>query len=525
MAVTNEAVLDTGQSNELFLEILSFSGGENQTSEDHVTQANQARNCTNFAPISLGGMERVKGINQIASGAAPVTASTASLLGHFHYEDSSGESSILGVIDDDLVVASGAVVMRAYNGAGKFTADIDCTAVNGGDATWITNSTDNLHRYTIASGCNIPNDVPTLACEGIYVHKNRLFAEGGQRRVYSSRVGTGFWNAADTWDAANDASNIDLPDYTTGSVPNFPVGDGIMVFTKFSAYIVSGFPNVRYDAIPNSWGCSSRHTLAEGNGGLFGISELPNKCIFYYDRTKFVSITEGVDWIDDVDTSKRMYGIFRENEYQFHYNETGGTTTYPDKVKVFNVKWGNWYEREINSSVGDTLGVPFALDKQSNEMYAWSSQDGNIYEMWTGTDDEGYDTQCTYKTKNFTSRDFTFSSSAKAFPFDEVEIKLTRVLVQYYGVVGALTISWEGDYGLNSGSNVFDLTADGDILNSTFIVNTSKVITTPPDKVRVQSISNAAVGKRFNFQILHNGLSTRPEIKKIKIFAEAREEV
>ena len=523
MGISNQSLLDTGEGNEIYLELLSFSGGENQISEDHVTQSNEARTSINFEPLSIGGMQRMSGINQIASGAAPVTEDKFSVLGHYHYKDSASTGQPMGVIEGDLVVISGAAVLTASGGSGLFTADKECTAVDGGNAMWITNSTDNLKRYAIESGAGAIADVPTKARDGIYKHKQRLFAEGGDTTVYSSRAGTGNWMEADAWSAANDASNIDLPDYTTGSVPNFPSGNEIAVFTKFGCYSVFNFPNVAYRAIPNSFGCSDRKSLSVGNGGVFGFGEFPTRAIWFWNGTTFTSLTEGVDWIDDIRTSIKMRSCFRENRYWIAYNDDA-TKSYTNKLKFFDVKFGGWFEREINSDVGDSIGELMVLTKNDNELYGWSSQTWNAWQLETGTDDDGNDTQAQYKTKEFTSRDFSYASGGKAFPIDEISIKLTKIRMQFYGTAGSITLQWTGDSGVNSGSISYDLTAEGDLINSTFTLNSSKVITAPPDSNEIQSVSNNAVARRFSFQILHNGSSTKPKIKKIKIYGLALEE-
>jgi hypothetical protein len=526
MSVTNEGLLDTGQGNEVYLEILSFAGGEDQVSEDHVTPTNKGRVMKNWEPLSIGGMQRVAGINEVgdipAGGA--VTADDPSLLGLFHYNESNKTSAVLGVVDGDLVILSGSDILVASGGTSLFTADKECFGCDVGDKAWITNSTDNLKMFDTTNGAETPTDVPASPREGIYYHKSRLFAEGGGRTVYSSRAGAGNWpDEADAWSKSNDASNIDLPDYTKGSLPGLPSGDEIAVFTKAECYSVFGFPNVAYRKIVNSWGCANRKTLAEGNGGAFGVSQFPNKCVWYWDRTKFISLTEGVSWIDDVNFAQEMYGLFRENKYYFIYT-SGASGTYPNTVKIFDTRFACWYEREINPDVGDNLGAPVVLGKQNNEFYCWSSRIPNLYEIETGTEDEGYNTECDYKTKNFTSRDFSLSGSGKPFPIDEVTIKLTKIRVQFYGQTDDFTILWSADDGVNQGSLSFGMTTSGAKLNVDFTINTSSLAAIPPDQNQSQSVSNNAVGKKFYFQILHNGKSTRPRVKKIKIYGLLLEE-
>ena len=239
MAITSRSTLDTGSENEVILEILSYSGGENTVSEDHVMLANEARVCENWDAISVGGMERAKGFNLVASAAG----STASELAHFHFEDSTGSGEFLGIINGALVKKNGASVDTIT--AGVFTTGKLSHATEGEDDSWITNSTDNLRRYTISGGLTTPSDQPTLARDRIYRHKNRLIAEGGGVRVYGSRAGAGNWTAADAWSLANDAWNIDLPNETKGCAPNFPNGNAVTVFDAYRTYILSNFPNVR----------------------------------------------------------------------------------------------------------------------------------------------------------------------------------------------------------------------------------------------------------------------------------------
>jgi len=84
-----------------------------------------------------------------------------------------------------------------------------------------------------------------------------------------------------------------------------------------------------------------------------------------------------------------------------------------------------------------------------------------------------------------------------------------------------------GDSGSRSISKTFDLTAQGAQINSNFTVNTSQVIALDslPDKTITKIFPNDAVARRWSFEILHAGQSTRAKIKRIKIKAVVYEEV
>jgi len=108
---------------------------------------------------------------------------------------------------------------------------------------------------------------------------------------------------------------------------------------------------------------------------------------------------------------------------------------------------------------------------------------------------------------------------------DDVKLKLINAVVTYQGQVGSLGLLWTADRGLHSGSKTIDLTAAGDLINTTFIVNTSSIVASPNDKTKSLSFPNDAVGRRFNFSITNNGSSTRPKVKKIKINAICVDEI
>lgn len=514
MAITARDILDTGRENEIILEILSYSGGINEISEDHVMRSNEARVVENWDAISVGGMQRSKGINLIASSAG----STASDLGHFHYEDSTGSSEILGIVGGALVKSSAPSIATITGGV--FTSGVLSHAAEGEDDSWITNSTDNLRRYTIAGGLVTPSSQPASARDRIYRHKNRLIAEGGGVRVFGSRVGTGNWTAADTWSLANDAWNIDLPNNTRGCAIGFPSGDTVSVFDQFRTYVLSNFPAVRYDPVPNSRGCVGPYTISLGEEGVYFISEFPTLGIFVWDGTKFTDITVSQDWVNDIDLSKRMFGIYRDKKYYFFYNESGTGVAYPNRLKIFDAQFARWKDRVLNSGLSDTLGYPILLTKQNNEFYDWSSQNQVVYELEATNDsDNGNDTDASYKTKDFTSQDFQHPGSGKPIPIDEGLVKLTKVTITYYGTVGTITLKWTADRGRATGTLTFDLTAEGDLINSTFTVNTSKVVSAGSiaDQKITKSISNDAVGRTFNFELSNSGSSTRPKIKKLKV--------
>lgn len=517
---TIRGVLDTGNENELILDILSYSGGENSESEDHIMQSNEARVVKNWDAISLGGMQRSKGFNRVASEAG----ATDSDLAHFHFNDTSSASRVLGIFKGGLYYENGGNVSLITGGV--FTANQLHHAVDGADDAWITSLTDNLRRYTIAGGLVTPSSQPSSARERIYRHKNRLVAEGGGKTVYGSRAGTGNWTAANAWSLSNDAWSIDLPNPTKGCAPNFPSGDEILTFTEFEAYALYGFPNVAFRPIPSSRGCSAPHSIALGDEGVYFVSKRPSLGVFLFDGVRFTNLTHGVEqnFVEKIDFDNRVTGVYRDQKYYLFYNEANSGVSYQNRVRIYDSHFGRWMEREVASGLSDNLGLPMLLTKQNNELYVWSSRNMKLYELETADEsDEGNNTAADYITKTFTSRDFQDASSGKNFPVDDVIMKLLKVTVSYYGTTGSLTLGWEADDGRSTGSLTFDLTASGALINSNFTVNSSSVISASDisDRVVTKSFKNNAVGRRFQFQILNSGSSTRPKVKKIKIYATA----
>lgn len=517
---TIRTLLDTGAENELILDILSYSGGENTESEDHIMQSNEARIVKNWDAISLGGMQRAKGFNRVASEAG----ATDSDLGHFHYNDTTGASRTLGIFKGGLYYDNGGNITLITGGV--FTANELHHAVDGDSDAWITSLTDNLRRYTIAGGLVTPADQPTTGRERIYRHKNRLISEGGSKTIEGSRAGTGNWTAADAWSLANDAWSLTLPNVTKGCVPNFPSGDEVMVFTEFEAFSTYGFPNVAFRPIPSSRGCSAPYSIALGDEGVYFVSRRPSLGVFLFDGVRFTNLTQGVEqeFVNKIDFDNRITGIYRDQKYHLYYNESNSGVSYQNRCRIFDAQFGRWMEREVNPDVSDNFGLPMLLTKQNNELYVWSSRKMRLYELETDDNsDETQDTEADYKTKTFTSRDFVDASSGRQFPVDDVIMKLLKVTVSYSGTVGVITMGWEADDGRATGEITLDLTASGDLINTTFIVNTSFIISSADlsDRVTTKTFSNSAVGRRFQFQILNNGTSTRPKIKKIKIYAES----
>ena len=512
-------LLDTGLENELILDILSYSGGENTVSEDHIAESNEARIVKNWDALSLGGMTRTKGFNRVASGATAAGAlgATASSLGHFHYKDSDGTSHLLAAFGTKLYRKSSANLILVTGGV--FTSGELHHATDGSDDAWITSLTDNLRRYTITGGLVTPASQPTAARERIYRHKNRLIAEGGGAVVYGSRAGVGNWTAANAWSLANDAWNITLPNVTKGAVPNFPSGDEILVFTEFGAYALHSFPNVGFRPLSIIRGCSAPYSIALGDEGVYFLSRFPTLGVYLYDGVKFTELTAPNKdaFVDKINFSGRIHGIYRDRKYHIFYNEKNSGVSYQNRWRTFDAKFGRWMEREVNSGVSDNFGIPLLLTKQSNELYSFSSRKTKLYELETeDNSDEGQNTEADYKTKNFTSRDF-------GSKIDDLLMKLLKVTTTYYGTTGTITLQWTADEGKYSGSMTFDLSAGGDLINTTLTVNSSNIVSTDSiaNRVVTKYFSNGAIGRRFNFQVLNNGTSTRPKVKKIKIYAEA----
>lgn len=514
---TNRRILDGYDGVEVALEILSFSGGENTISEDQAMKLNEARVLENWDATSLGGIERSKGFNQVVDGGGSYTNAPDLVL---HHKDSGG-TALYAIIEGDLVYKNGSGVTNDDNNA--FTSGLISHAISEGGYAWITNTTDNLKQKAYGVVIAAPASVPTLACARIYRHKNRLVAEGNtttKNRIYGSRTGEGNWTAADAWSLSNDAWSLDIPGDTMGCVPDFPSGNEILAFTEKNCYALSGFPNTAFRPISTPGrGCSAPYSVALGDEGVYFLSRYPTLGVYVYDGTQFNELTQfNKDvFVELIDFTKRIYGIYRNKRYYLFYNELNSGVSYPNRLRIYDARFGRWMNRPINTALSDNFGYPTLLKYSSNELYVASSQKDKIYEMETTDDsDEGEDTEAVYTTKVFSSRDFALASGGQ-FPIDDVKLKLTKVVVTYYGTIGSLGVYWSADRGLHSGSKTISLTTSGDLINTTFIVNSSYVVTNPPDKTKAYPFANDVIGRRFQLTFSNSGASTRPRIKKIKI--------
>lgn len=522
MAVTNEPTLNRLHDLELSLELLSFAGGENTISEDHVCKADEARVLKNWDAISLGGMKRSKGFNEVGDGGVSYTNQLDLLVQH---EDATG-NEVYGICEGDLVVLNGTAIEQ--EDASAFTSGVLSTAVSKANKLWITNSIDNLKVKEVDVAIAVPDDVPPTACARIYNHKNRLIAEGSitnPNRIYGSRTGTGNWTAADAWSLANDAWSIDLPDTTTGCIPDFPSGSEVLVFTERNCYSIYNFPNTAFRSLgASARGCSAPYSIARGDEGVYFVSKYPTLGVYVFDGINFVELTalNHDVFVDLIDFRYRIYGCYRNKKYYLFYTEINTGASYPNRLRIYDAQFKRWMERPINEDLGDTFGYPTVLTFTQNELYVASSQVDKIYELETTDEsDEGYDTEAVYTTKDFSSRDFAIAAGGQ-FPIDDVRFKLTKCSIVLNGTAGNLNFYWSFDRGLHTGSRAIDLTSSGsELLNTTFIVNTSYITANPPDRTIVFSFPNSAVGKRVYFTFSNASTSSRPEIKKVKFSAIA----
>ena len=525
LSLTNLPTLDARDLREVALEILSFSGGENTISEDQVAKVNEARVNENWEANSLGGMVRSNGFNEVADGGASYTGKLDFLMQH----KDTGGTQIYGICEGDLIYKNGTGFTNDDNGA--FTSGVLSHGVSWSNGfLWITNSTDNLKKKAVGVAIAAPASVPTTACSRIYNHKNRLVAEGSAsvyNRIYGSRTGAGNWTAADAWSLSNDAWSIDLPGDTRGCVPNFPSGNEILAFTEDNCYALSNFPNTSYRAVSSPGrGCGAPYSIALGDEGVYFISRRPTLGIFLYDGSQFTELTQyNKDvFVEKIDFTKRIFGIYRNRKYYLMYTETGSGVSYPNQMRVYDARFSRWMNRPVNTALSDNFGYPTILKYSDNELYCASSQKDKIYELeTTDNSDELQSTQATYTTKVFSSRDFAFASGGQ-FPIDDVKMKLTKVTITFFGTVGSLGFLWSADRGRHTGSKTIDLTASGAYLNTTFTVNTSYITTSPADKTVTVPFSNDAVGRRFQFTISNSGTSTLPKVKRIKVHAVCLDE-
>ena len=604
--LTARNILDTKESIEVVLDLLSFSGGENTIGEDHELEDNESSRIENWESTSLGGMIRNKGITSIASGlnvieaavftgsglndatkggtytgvvtaiytiiidatgtpdtfkwkkdsgnfttgvsitasaqtlSDGVTVTFAATTGHtlsdqwvitgVSYANASDliiqhfegvNNKVYGIIEGDLVILSSADI--AQEDLNAFTSGVISHAVSAGSKLWITNTTDNLQYKTIGQVIATPTTTPTNPCARIFEMNFRLIAEGdGAKTVYGSIPGTGNWVGAGGWTTSNSAWSMVMPDLTFGAMPGFPSGTDLTVFTEFDTFIIYNQPNVSRRRVPNGIGCSAPLSIAKGNEGIFFVSKYPTLGVYVWNGVEFINLTEKHNFVEKINFSKRIFGIYRDRKYYLFYNDSDTTDAFPNRIKVYDTKFGRWHTRKLNADMLDNLGYPTLLTKTNNELYVASAKGDTWYSLDdASTSDNGNDTEAVFETKIFTSRDFRTTSGGQ-LPLDNIRIKLLKAMIISKGAAGDIILSWTVNHGLRSGQQSFNLTAvDGNKLNIDFILNTSLLVSFDniPDKRQFKSFNNSAVGKEFQFQILNNGTGLRTEVKRLKIHA------
>lgn len=508
--------VDKADQLELVLQIPSFAGGENLVSPDQEMKSNESREIKNWDVDSLGAMTRANGCTRVIVG-SPTYTKTIDLAVH-HFEGTNTYTFYL--TDGELVKKSSDDFVEDSAGDSEvFTSGVLSHAVSAASALWITNSTDNLKRKVVGSDVAAPAGVPSTASDRIYEHNFRLIAEGNSAKtIYGSRAGTGNWTSADAWSASNDAWSMTMPDLTQGCVPGFPSGNDLTAFTKFDTFVIYNQPNVSRRRVINGIGCWNAMTIAKGNEGVYFFSTYPTLGVFLWDGNQFINLTAKHTFQDKVNLLQRMFGAYKDNKYYFIYNETGSGVTHPNKVKVYDARFGRWWTRELNSAVSDTLGYPCLLTKDNNELYVGSSQKANVYDLDDATtSDNGEDTQASYTTKVFTSKDFGMA-------VDNVRLKLLKTVMTYASPGETLSMAWTADRGRRSGAQSWDVTESGDLLNSTFTVNSSNIIGTTTVKTVAKSYGNSAIGREFEFEITDRGHHGKAQVRQLRITAVALED-
>jgi len=486
----------------------------------------------NGADFFDGWIDEVRICKGIARHTANFTAPTLAYVTNGKFDlliqhKESTTTQLFGIIKGDLVYKDTSAIKLAD--ASGFTSGQLCHAVSAGDKLWITNSLDNLKYKTLAGVLTIPASQPGAARERIHYHQFRFIAEGGGKTVYGSRAASGNWTAADAWSLANDAWNIDMPDYTYGGISGFPSGAYFTIFTYFRAYLLYNFPDIAYEPISGSHGCCAPFSIVKGDEGIYFLSNYPTLGIFLWDGANWINLTENHDFVEDIDLSKRIFGFYRNGKYFINYCESGSNASYPNRQKIYDASLGRWMTRPINTVLSENWGYPALLKYDNNELYNASSLNGRIYELETeDNSDEGEDTVANYLTKDFNSSDFSVASGGQ-FPISNVRLKLTKMILTYYGNTGNITIRWSADRGIRAGEQTITITKSytGAKINSDFTVNTSYIVSPGelPDRTEMRSFKNSAVGRFFNLQILNNAIGERPKIKSLKIHAIALEEL
>ena len=439
------------------------------------------------------------------------------------------QHSASGSIETYAVVEGSLLVKDEYDFTVEdkdvFTDGILCHGVSINNQLWITNATDNLKNKVMNGSITTPSSVPTNAGARIYYFKSRLISEGSGRTVYGSRVQPGYWSASDAWSLVNDSWSITMPNDTNGMAVGFPSGDDVMLFTEKQAFALFNMPNIAQKPITGSHGCSAPYSIAVGEEGVYFVSRFPSLGVFLYNGATWTNLSEKQEFPDDINFSYRIFGIYKDRKYYLLYSSSATGIAYPNTIKVYDAQFGRWYTRSLNTDLGEALGYPTILNYTDKSLYIGSSATPKVYDFDNTdyTSDNGLDTIATYKTKNFTSRDFSAGIGGQ-IPIDEVRIKLIKMLMIAYGADGVITLNWVADRGKYSGSQTVPFSAEGDIINTTFIVNTSLMHSGSEDKTDLRSFANKAIGRRFNFEINDRGTTTRREVKKLKIHGNLIEE-
>ena len=378
-----------------FYNIRRFDGGLNDQFSNEMVADNQATRILNFDLTTRGSLKTRNGCTKMNTSAMAVSASP--VRGLFRHYRASGTGTWFAACSGKIY--RNAALSSSLSGTFTVNADFDFLAYKDYLLAW--NGVDAPIKHLPSGGLSaISAWIPAGAAQSIddaIVWQDRIWIVPTNSAYivrHTSAVGglDGF--------AAADYLAVGRKD--GGSIKKQAILDGNLVLMKDTGiYVLAGThpDNYQLDRISRN-GCISKGSVAVGDNGIIYLS---HDGVRYFDGGQSHLLSETDEYFVDIvgamnaARKSKTTGAYFDRKYLLAYDDVSTTTSINNYVYVYNFMTNSWTKYDIKANV-------FAQVTGANEskgLYFGHSVSGYVYQLFSGTTDDGTAIPASYKTKAY----------------------------------------------------------------------------------------------------------------------------
>jgi hypothetical protein len=166
-----------------------------------------------------------------------------------------------------------------------------------------------------------------------------------------------------------------------------PVGGGIAVFNEEATFMITGEPpNTYQNRVSAEVGCAAHRTIAVAGDTAFFLAS-KEQGVYMFNGSKFTKISDAIaDNIARIVHEKYAHAVVFDNKYMLFCDDADSEYPYNDTVYVYDLRLSNW--TKYKGIYADAAIVRRFAD-HDQLLIGTSKDEGLVYEMFVGWDDDG----------------------------------------------------------------------------------------------------------------------------------------